>query len=110
MTDANKAVLQELRLDVWLWRARFYKSRALATRTVKSGKIRLERSGATSSQTFRVSKPNTIIRTGDRLTFMRNDQLFHIKILNVGTRRGPAREAQSLYQSVETVTKLSLSA
>lgn len=110
MTDANNASPEELRLDVWLWRARFYKSRALATRTVKSGKIRLERFGAKSDQTIRASKPNTIIRPGDRLTFMRNNHLFHIEILSTGTRRGPAREAQALYIIVETAAKIPLTA
>ena len=106
MTDANRVAQNELRLDVWLWRARFYKSRALATRTIKDGKIRLEKNG----QTIRASKPNTIIRPGDRLTFMRAQTLFHIEVLNIGVRRGPAHEAQSLYQIVETAAKIPLTA
>lgn len=93
-------------MDVWLWRARFYKSRALATRTVKDGKIRLERYG----QTIRASKPNTILRPGDRLTFMRAQELFHIEVLAMGSRRGPAKEALTLYQIVETAAKLHLTA
>jgi ribosome-associated heat shock protein Hsp15 len=93
-------------MDVWLWRARFYKSRALATRTVKDGKIRLERYG----QTIRASKPNTILRPGDRLTFVRGHDLFHIEVSAMGSRRGPAREAHTLYHLVETAAKLPLTA
>lgn len=106
MTDANRVAQNELRLDVWLWRARFYKSRALATRTVKDGKIRLER----YNQTIRAFKPNTTLRPGDRLTFIRGHELFHIEVLDIGTRRGPTREAQSLYQIVETAAKVPLRA
>lgn len=102
MTDAP----HELRIDVWLWRARFYKSRALSTRTVKTGKIRLQRNG----QTIRASKPNTKVRPGDRLTFMRGNELFHIEVLAMGTRRGPACEAQTMYSIVETATKARLTA
>ena len=106
MTDANRASQSALRLDVWLWRARFYKSRALATRTVKGGKIRLERYG----QTIRAFKPNTILHIGDRLTFIRGSELYHIEVLAMGERRGPSKEAKTLFQIVETATKLSLTA
>ncbi|NNC36308.1 MAG: RNA-binding S4 domain-containing protein [Acidimicrobiales bacterium] len=102
MTDSP----DELRLDVWLWRARFYKSRALSTRTVKNGKIRLERNG----QTLRAFKPNTKLRPGDRLTFMRANHLFHIEVLSMGMRRGPANEAQAMYAIVDTATKIQLTA
>lgn len=106
MTDANRVSQNELRLDVWLWRARFYKSRALATRKVKDGKIRLERYG----QTIRAFKPNTILRPGDRLTFMRGHELYHIEILAMGSRRGTTSEAQVLYQIVEAAAKVPLTA
>lgn len=102
MTDAPN----ELRLDVWLWRARFFKSRALSTRMVKTGKIRIERYG----QTIRASKPNTTLRPGDRLTLMRGSELFHIEVLTMGTRRGPAKEALTMYTVVETATKVPLTA
>lgn len=106
MTREHKVPLDELRIDVWLWRARFYKSRALSTRTVRNGKIRLERNG----QTIRASKPKTIIRPGDRLAFMRGEELFHIEVLSIGTRRGPATEAQALYKVIEPAANISLSA
>lgn len=106
MADANRVSQNELRLDLWLWRARFYKSRALATRTVKGGKIRLERYG----QTIRASKPKTLLRPGDRLTFIRGQDLFHIEVMGMGSRRGPASEAHMLYRSVATAAKLPLTA
>jgi ribosome-associated heat shock protein Hsp15 len=102
----TKNALTELRLDVWLWRARFYKSRALSTRTVRDGKIRLQRFGHTN----RTSKPNTLVRPGDRLTFMRGEQLFHIEIQGLGIRRGPAPEAHRLYTNVQTENDVSLTA
>lgn len=84
------------RIDVWLWRARFFKSRALSTKTVRGGDIRLCRGGKTQ----RINKPNTQVRPGDVLTFFRGDVLFHIEVTKLGVRRGPAPEAQTLYLSL----------
>lgn len=106
MAHTDRFSKNELRLDVWLWRARFYKSRALSTRMVRDGKIRIERFG----QTIRVFKPNTIVRPGDRLTFMRGSDLFHIEIIDTGERRGPASEARALYKVIDTAANISLSA
>lgn len=106
MTAPESSAQTELRLDVWLWRARFYKSRALSTRTIREGKIRRERFG----HTLRTSKPNTLIRPGDRLTFIRADKLYHIQVLELGTRRGPYEEAKLLYTFVDTTPKIQLTA
>lgn len=85
-----------MRLDVWLWRARFIKTRSEAARFITSGKVRLTRAG----QTRRVRKAHTAIRPGDQITFMRSEQLFRVQMEAAGTRRGPAPEAQSLYTVV----------
>jgi len=81
------------RLDVWLWRARFFKTRALAARACESGHIRLERFG----QISRVEKPSTNVKPGDALIFALGARLIDIEVRDSGERRGPASEAQTLY-------------
>ncbi|PHR56269.1 MAG: RNA-binding protein [Robiginitomaculum sp.] len=95
-----------LRLDIWLWRARFFKSRALSARAIRLKRIRLERNG----QTLRVFKPHTLVRAGDQLVFMRAEHLVHIEVVHMGTRRGPAPEARTLYCDVQSQTGESLRA
>ncbi|MBL4869846.1 MAG: RNA-binding S4 domain-containing protein [Robiginitomaculum sp.] len=82
-----------LRLDVWLWRARFFKTRTIAARKIKQGRIRLQRHG----QILRIRKPHTCVHPKDTLVFMNGDHLLHIEICALGTRRGSASEAQTLY-------------
>lgn len=91
--------LSTARLDVWLWRARFFKTRALSARMCASGHIRLERFG----QVSRVDKSSQAIRSGDRLIFALGTRLFDIEVLDIGERRGPAPEAQLLYRPNLTV-------
>lgn len=88
---------QRVRLDIWLWRARFIKTRSQASRLVQAGKVRLTRAG----QTRRITKPHTAITPGDKLAFMRARQLIHVEMLDIGTRRGPASEAQQLYRVID---------
>ena len=80
------------RLDRWLWFARFFKSRTLAASVVTSSKIRVNAE--------RVSRAATLIRPGDTLTFPIGPHIRVIKIVGIGTRRGPAPEAQLLYQDL----------
>ncbi|MEO1548921.1 MAG: RNA-binding S4 domain-containing protein [Pseudomonadota bacterium] len=79
-----------LRLDKWLWYARFFKTRSLATKTVSDGGVRVNG--------VRVTKPSASVQVGDGLTFSQGDwvRIVHIKAL--GTRRGPAPEAQMLFE------------
>lgn len=77
-----------IRLDVWLWRARFFKTRALAAKAAANG---LRVNG------LRTQKPGARVRPGDVVTFA---QAAHIRVIEVvapGARRGPAPEAQALY-------------
>lgn len=85
--------LEGIRLDIWLWRARFFKSRTLSATTVKRGRIRLTRFGTTQ----KIKKPHFPVLPHDKLVFMRGDILEKIEVVKLGTRRGPAKEAQSLY-------------
>ncbi len=83
---------ESIRLDKWLWHARFFKSRSLAAAAVR-GPLRLNGNP--------VSKPAQPVRAGDTLTFTQGDRVRVIRILAPGTRRGPAPEAQALYQDLQ---------
>lgn len=89
-----------VRLDIWLWRARFFKTRALATQYVSRKGARLTRNG----QTRKVTKPGARIMLGDILTFYKAKQIQSVQILAYGERRGPASEAQTLYSLFESDT------
>lgn len=85
-----------LRLDVWLWHARFAKTRALASAMITAGAVRLERGG----QVRRVEKPATAVAIGDRLALSAHGQIWQIEVVALGTRRGPASEARGLYNDL----------
>ncbi|MCH2076986.1 MAG: RNA-binding S4 domain-containing protein [Rhodobacteraceae bacterium] len=84
--------LTSLRVDKWLWQARFFKSRALAAKVVTEGKLRVNSTP--------ISKPSRSVAPGDVLTFPKEQDVRVIKILALGSRRGPAPEAQSLYEDL----------
>ncbi len=84
---------ESLRIDKWLWFARFYKTRTLAGRAVGAGRIRVN--GET------VSKSHQPIRPGDVLTFPLGPYVRVIRVDAVGARRGPAPEAQGLYTDLD---------
>ena len=88
MADEGKP----LRLDKWLWYARFYKTRALASKAIAGGRFRLD--GAV------MSKPHRHAVIGQVLTFAQHDTVRVIKILELGSRRGPATEAALLYEDL----------
>ena len=92
--------VEGLRLDVWLWRARFFKTRALATDHVSRRGIRISRNG----ETRKTTKPGTRVGVGDLLTFSRVQRLDMVEIVALGIRRGPASEAQALYSRIEPET------
>lgn len=78
-----------IRLDKWLWQARFFKSRSLSAAFVEAGHVRLNGQ--------HVAKPAQPVGPGDMLTFALRDEVRLLKVLAIGTRRGPASEAQGLY-------------
>jgi ribosome-associated heat shock protein Hsp15 len=81
------------RVDVWLWRARFFKSRSLAARFVEDGRVRLSRAGLEA----RLDKPSRTVKPGDGLIFALGGRLVAVRIEDLGERRGPATEARGLY-------------
>jgi ribosome-associated heat shock protein Hsp15 len=78
-----------IRLDKWLWQARLCKTRATAARLVGSGAVRVN--------AVRVLKPATALRVGDGLSFAQGGRVRVLRVQALGTRRGPAPEARTLY-------------
>lgn len=80
------------RLDQWLWYARFFKSRSAATRFCGQGRLRVN--------TRTIAKAHHPLKEGDVLTFMLGERVRVIRVVGLGTRRGPAPEAQGLYEDL----------
>jgi ribosome-associated heat shock protein Hsp15 len=76
------------RLDKWLWCARFFKTRTLATSAIESGKVRVAGERV---------KPAREIGVGDRIEVERDGLRWQVEVLGLATRRGPASEAAQLY-------------
>lgn len=88
-TQENSA---EVRIDKWLWAARFFKTRSLAAAAVAGGKVTLN--GARP-------KPSRMVRAGDHLNLRRGAYEWIVIVRGTSTYRGPASEAQALYQETE---------
>ena len=86
-----------VRVDVWLWRARFFKTRSLAAKYVDGGRIHMTR----GSVETRLDKPSRTIKPGDALVFALGGRLVAVKVEGLGERRGPAPEARGLYSALE---------
>ncbi|MBM2322155.1 MULTISPECIES: RNA-binding S4 domain-containing protein [Marivita] len=85
--------VQKLRIDKWLWHARFFKTRSLAAKIVSGGKLRVNGQP--------ISKPAYMVTALDVLTFPQANDVRVIKVLAMGERRGPAPEAQLLYDDLD---------
>lgn len=81
-----------LRIDKWLWQARFCKSRSIAGRLCAEGRVRA--GGAP------IRKAHHRVRPGDVLAFPQGRQIRVVRILELGSRRGPASEARLLYEDL----------
>ena len=95
MTDRPSAPpipLPSVRLDLWLWAARFFRTRSLARQAVDGGKVDVGGQRA---------KPARPLRSGDRLQITRGDEVFDVEVLAVSDSRGPAMVAQALYRESE---------
>jgi len=90
---------QDVRLDKWLWAARFFKTRRLAQEAIAGGKVHVNEQRA---------KPARTVRIGDRIDITRGEYRFEIRVDSVSSRRGPARVAVGLYtESAESVARRS---
>ena len=88
----QKDVQPKLRLDKWLFSARFFKNRELAAEVIESGHLRLNGQ--------RCKKPGHTVTEGDTLTFTQGRVVRVIRVLALSDRRGPAQEAQQLYHDL----------
>ena len=79
----------ELRLDKWLWAARFFKTRSVAAEAIGGGKVHVNGQRV---------KPARAVRLGDRLEIQRGDERFEVLVQAINDKRRPAAEAQALYQ------------
>jgi len=88
-SDDNRAsAAQSLRIDKWLWCARFFKSRSLAQEAVEGGHVQVNGERVKASRQVRV---------GDRLRITRERERFEVEVIGIPERRGPAAEARTHY-------------
>ena len=83
---------QKVRIDKWLWAARFFKTRALASKAVQGGKVHLNDARV---------KPSRIVSIGDILIINRNEISFTIHVYGLSNYRRPAPEARLLYEETD---------
>jgi len=81
-----------VRLDAWLWAARFFKTRALAKKAIEAGKVEVD---------THAGKPSSPLRAGEMLTIRRGEERFEVLVLGLSAQRGPAPVAQALYRETE---------
>ena len=84
--------LNAVRVDVWLWAARFFKTRSLAKQAIDGGKIDVNEAGC---------KPAKTLHPGDRLRITRGEERLEVEVLALSEKRGPAAAAQALYRETE---------
>jgi ribosome-associated heat shock protein Hsp15 len=93
----NETGTGAVRIDRWLWAARFFKTRALAQAAIRGGHVHVNGSRV---------KPSRDVQVGDRLAIARGPERFEIEIRGVTARRGPARAAAELYEeSPESIAR-----
>jgi ribosome-associated heat shock protein Hsp15 len=81
-----------VRLDLWLWAARFFKTRSLARQAIETGKVEVDGQRAKASR---------VVRVGDPLQIVRGEERFELEVRGLSDTRGPASVAQSLYLESE---------
>ena len=91
--------LVEQRIDQWLWCARQFKTRSLATKFVSDVGVRLTRSGKVS----RIEKPSHLIKTDDIIVFTKKGDLRRLRVKSFALRRGPASEAAQLFERLDNL-------
>lgn len=97
MTDTERMAASAdgsagVRLDVWLWAARFFKTRALAKQAIQTGKVMIDGQRA---------KPARTVHSGDAMNITRGDERFDVVVHGLSEVRGPAKVAQELYEETE---------
>lgn len=88
--------VESCRIDVWLWRARFAKTRSAAAALVEAGAVRLTHQGRQT----RLDKPSRVVHPGDAVLIVQGGRLTEVRVEALGERRGPAEEARTLYSLI----------
>ena len=86
-------MVDRIRIDKWLWHARFYRTRVLAQTAAGTGMIRLNGQ--------RVEKSSTNVGPGDVLTLPKGREVVVVRVLKLAPRRGPASDARLLYETLD---------
>lgn len=84
--------IPSVRADVWLWAARFFKTRRLAREAIDGGKVGLNEGAC---------KPSKLVKPGDRLRVTKGEERFVVDVLDLSSKRGPAKVAQTLYEETQ---------
>ena len=92
LDNAGTPQTEAIRLDVWLWAARFFKTRSLAKQAVETGKVDVAGQRPRSSRA---------LRCGEQLRIQRGDEVFEIRVCGLSDTRGPAVQAQTLFEESE---------
>lgn len=92
MNKSTADVSAELRADIWLWAARFFKTRKLAKQAIDAGHIDVNELGC---------KPSKALHVGDQVRIVRGEEQLHMQVQALSARRGPAIEAQALYRETD---------
>lgn len=92
MTGGDLANGGGLRLDKWLWHARFFKTRGLAAQVVERRRVRINQAV--------VTKAHYRVRPGDVLTFPQGGRVRVVRVVAIAERRGPASAARTLYEDL----------
>ncbi|MFC7291325.1 RNA-binding protein [Hirschia litorea] len=95
--NSDTDVTDRMRLDLFLHRIRFFKTRALATTQISKKSARITRNG----ETRRTDKPSANIFIGDMVSFNCNKEIITLNVIKLPYRRGPAPEAQACYELYE---------
>ncbi|MCC6756651.1 MAG: RNA-binding S4 domain-containing protein [Arenimonas sp.] len=90
--NTESDTFSEVRADIWLWAARFFKTRSLAKQALAGGKVQV------GGQAI---KPSRMLRVGDALSVTRANELYEITVRGLSEQRGPAPVAQALYEESE---------
>ncbi len=93
--NSSPTDISSLRIDRWLWAARFFKSRALASEAVVGGKVHI------NGQRVKPARP---VRVGDRLEIQRGSFAYTVDVVGINEARRPAREARELYRETPEST------
>ena len=88
--------IDKIRVDKWLWAARFFKTRSQASQAVQGGKVHLNGQRV---------KPSRTVVVGDELRINKLEQLFEVTIRGINKYRRPAKEARELYEESDTSIK-----